>query len=180
MTDVSEGEGRKGGRRFPAEMTEKEQGNASLSDRKGAVETPWSDKQEAGYGLLGATTEDRRRLPAGNDRQNVQRYLQIAQGDCDKGLSVQSMLSDVAENGWRDEFLACLVGVAGVEAGAEGCGAYGVGDVWQEMEAGALGGGEAVERWWGEAGAADDDPVGEVEESVGLVPAMEGVEGVST
>lgn len=73
-------------------------------------------------------------------------------------------------------------GVAVVEAFAEGGGGNIFGDSGEDVDAGALGGGEGErgEGGFGEAvaGAGDDDPFGEVEEAVGLVPLAEAEEGV--
>ena len=94
-------------------------------------------------------------------------------------LAVEATQLNIAGDG-RDEEAGA--GVAGGEAAAELGGGDGVVDGLEEVGAGALGGGEVEvgEGMEGESGAADDDPLGEVEEAGGVMPAGEIEEGVGT
>ena len=88
------------------------------------------------------------------------------------------MHPEIGQNPGRHQagtILAC------VESLAEGSGADWVGWAVEEMEARALASGEreVVGDGEGDAGAADDDPVGEVEEGGGVAPVWESLEGVS-
>lgn len=86
---------------------------------------------------------------------------------------------DIGGYGWGEEVVA---GVACMESLAEGGGGDIFVDGVEEVDAGELGGCEMEwgEVFEGEAGAADDDPLGEGEESLGLAPLGEGEEAVGT
>jgi hypothetical protein len=100
-------------------------------------------------------------------------------------LAVEVVGLHVGEDGWRE---ALQVGVGGwgvaEEGVAEGGGAGGVGEALEEVDAGALGGagGEDVEHEVDaggvEAGATDDDPVGEREQVLWRAPLRELEEGI--
>ena len=108
----------------------------------------------------------------------VVRWWKLVRRTCSpSGSGVEAMGEDVVGDVGGEEVRA---GVASVKADAEiGCGDVFV-DRLEEMDAGALArgeaeGGEIVE---GEAGAADDDPLGKFEEAVWFTPARQIEEAV--